>query len=90
MFGVMCKVGSYGIFSDCMSRKTLFASCDHLILARGQIIRAERRFRFPLFSAEKFDVIKLNRLVNQAATGSLREPIQEPYRTFSGSCSWNP
>jgi hypothetical protein len=69
----MCKVGSEGIFSDCVSRKTLFVSCNHLILARCQIVRAARRFRSQLFSAEKFDVIKLSRLVNQVATPTVGE-----------------
>jgi hypothetical protein len=68
MFGVMCKVDLQGIFSENVSPQTLFASCNQLILARCQIIQAERRFRSQLFSAEKFDVIKLSRLVNQVAT----------------------
>jgi hypothetical protein len=48
----------------------MVARCTQFILARGQIIQAERRFRSQLFSAEKFDVIKLSRLVNQVATTS--------------------
>jgi hypothetical protein len=67
----MYKVCLPEVFSESVSPQTLCASCDHLILARGQIIQAERRFRSPLFSAEKFDVIKLSRLVNQAATRRL-------------------
>jgi ABC-type hemin transport system ATPase subunit len=52
----------------------MVARCTQFILARGQIIQAERRFRSQLFSAEKFDVIKLSRLVNQVATVS-RLPV---------------
>src|SRR5262245_29117537 len=62
---------SWGIFSESISSQALFASCDHLILAYCQIIQAERRFRSPLFSAEKFDVIKLSRIVNQVATHTM-------------------
>jgi hypothetical protein len=51
-----------------VSRKALFASRNHLILARCEIIQAERRFRLALLSAERLDVIKLSRLVNQVVT----------------------
>jgi hypothetical protein len=65
----MCQGKPYqGIFSESVSLQMLFASCDQLILARGQITQAERRFRSQLFSAEEFDVIKLSQLVYQAAT----------------------
>ena len=72
----MCKVYRQGIFSESVSPQTMFASCNQLILARCQIIQAERRFRSQLFSAEKFDVIKLSRLVNQVATGRDRTHSQ--------------
>ncbi len=68
ILGVMFKVCSERVFSDSVSPKTLFAICDHLIRARYQIIRAERGFYYHLLLAEKFDVIKPSRLVNQAAT----------------------
>jgi hypothetical protein len=61
-------VRSNPIFSESISPQALFASCDHVILACCQIIQAERPFGSPLFSAEKFDVIKRSQLVNQAAT----------------------
>ena len=64
----MCKVCLQRIFSESVSPQTLCASCNHVILARDQIIQAARRIRSSLFSAEKFDVIKLRQLVNQAAT----------------------
>src|SRR5262245_55493162 len=66
----MCKVDRQGIFSESVSPQPLFASCKQLILVRCQIIQAVPRFRSPLLSAEKFDVIKLSRLVNQVATAS--------------------
>jgi hypothetical protein len=45
----MCKVCLQAVFSESVSPQTPFASCDHLILARCQIIQAERRFRLPVF-----------------------------------------
>ncbi len=70
ILGVMFKVCSERVFSDSVSPKTLFASCDHLIRARYQIIRAERGFYYHLLLAKKFDVIKPSRLVNQAASAT--------------------
>ena len=82
IFGVMFKVCSEEIFSDSASPKTLFSSCDQLILAHYQIIQAERGLYYQLLLAEKLDVIKLSRLVNQAATikfpsGSTGNPLEE-------------
>ena len=77
IFGVMFKVCSEEIFSDSASPKTLFSSCNHLILAHYQIIRAEWELYYQLLLAEKCDVIKLSRLVNQFATGSVSPSNQE-------------
>jgi site-specific recombinase XerD len=63
----------------------MVARCTQFILARGQIIQAERRFRSQLFSAEKFDVIKLSRLVNQVATHSLRKSAARQFLEASGN-----
>ncbi len=78
IFGVMFKVCSEEIFSDSASPKTLFSSCNHLILAHYQIIRAEWELYYQLLLAEKCDVIKLSRLVNQFATPNRTvEPIRQ-------------
>ena len=70
IYGKMFKVALQELFSDNASTRALFSSCDQLIRAHSQLIRAEREFYYQLLLAEKCDVIKQGRLVNQFATGN--------------------